>query len=260
MRIGVFDSGLGGLTVLSELLKVSSGIDFFYLGDTARVPYGIRSTQTVINYARECALFLQKFEIDLLVIACNTVSAKATDNLRELFPHLEICEVITPAVEEVLNRNPKVVGVIGTPATIESKLYKKLLKKRYRNLKVLQKATPLLVPLVEEGLTEGPIAEEVLKHYLENWKNNIDTLLLGCTHYPLLEETIKKLYPHWDIINSAKPLAKALERKLKQGGINRINLFFSDKNAFLEKMLEKIPLKGEIEKIEFFSWEKEEIT
>ena len=256
MRVGVFDSGLGGLTVLSALLEVSSGVEFFYLGDTARVPYGIRSTETVINYARECATFLHRFEIDLLVIACNTASAKATKALRDTFPQTEVYEVITPAVEEVLRLNPSRVGVIGTPATVGSNVYKKLLLEKNPNLEVLQKATPLLVPLVEEGITNGTVAEEVLKHYLEGWREKIDTLLLGCTHYPLLEDTIKKLYPEWRVVNSAKPLAEKLSKRLNLGGENKVQLFFSDKSAFLEDMVRRIPLKGKLERMEIFNWEK----
>ena len=256
MRVGVFDSGLGGLTVLSALLEVSSGVEVFYLGDTARVPYGIRSTETVINYARECAAFLHRFDIDLLVIACNTASAKATKTLREIFPQTEVYEVITPAVEEVLRLKPSRVGVIGTPATVGSNIYKKLLLEGNPNLKILQKTTPLLVPLVEEGITEGTVAETVLKHYLEGWRGKIDTLLLGCTHYPLLEDTIKRLYPDWRVVNSAKPLAGKLSKKLNLGGKNKIHLFFSDKSAFLEEMVKRIPLKGEVERVEIFNWEK----
>lgn len=256
MRVGVFDSGLGGLTVLSALLEVSSGVEFFYLGDTARVPYGIRSTETVVNYALECAAFLHRFDMDLLVVACNTASAKATKALRETFSQTEVYEVITPAVEEVLKLNPSRVGVIGTPATVESNVYKNLLLEGNPNLKVLQRATPLLVPLVEEGITDGTVAETVLRHYLEGWRGEIDTLLLGCTHYPLLEETIKKLYPGWGVVNSAKPLAGKLSNRLTFGGENRIHLFFSDRSAFLEEMIEKIPLKGEIERVEVFNWEK----
>ena len=255
MRVGVFDSGLGGLTVLSALLEVSSGVEFFYLGDTARVPYGIRSAETVVNYALECAAFLHRFDIDLLVVACNTASAKATKALRERFPQTEVYEVITPAVEEVLKKNPSRVGVIGTPATVGSNVYKDLLLEGNPNLKVLQRATPLLVPLVEEGITEGAVAETVLRHYLEGWRGEIDTLLLGCTHYPLLEETIKKLYPGWGVVNSAKPLAVKLSKRLTLGGENKIHLFFSDRSAFLGEMVQRIPLKGKLEGVEVFSWE-----
>jgi len=250
LKVGVFDSGLGGLTVLSELTKVSSGVKFFYLGDTARVPYGIRSDETIIKYSLECTRFLLKFEIDILVIACNTASAKATEVLKKEFPFLKIFEVITPAVEVVSSVAKRSVGIIGTPATVKSNIYLTRLKALNPSLEVFQKPTPLLVPLVEEGITDGKVAFEVLKYYLWEWKGKIDTLLLGCTHYPLLENSIKKLFPHWGIVNSAKPLAQKLKPLLNFGGKNEIRLYFTDKTAFLEDMVKRVSLKGEVKGVE----------
>ena len=252
MKIGVFDSGVGGLTVLSELLKVSNGHEFYYLGDTARVPYGIRSTETVIKYALESTRFLLGFDIDLLVVACNTVSARALNVLKKKFPQLEIYGVVNPAVEKVAKIARKRVGVIGTPATVKSKIYPQGIKRLRPSIEVFQKATPLLVPLAEEGITDGTVAETVLNHYLKGWEGKIDTLLLGCTHYPLLEETIKKLFPEWEVVNSAKPLAEKLENILTLKGkeINEIHLFFTDKTEFLETMIKRIPLKGEIKELQ----------
>ncbi|HID78972.1 MAG TPA: glutamate racemase [Aquifex aeolicus] len=250
LKVGVFDSGLGGLTVLSELTKVSSGVKFFYLGDTARVPYGIRSDETIVEYSLECARFLLKFGIDVLVIACNTASAKATESLKKEFPFLKIFEVITPAVDVVSVTAKSSVGIIGTPATVESNVYLERLEFLNPSLEIFQKPTPLLVPLVEEGLTDGKVVFEVLKHYLWEWKEKIDTLLLGCTHYPLLEYSIKKLFPHWGIVNSAKPLAQKLKPILNFGGKNEIRLYFTDKTAFLEEMVYRIPLKGKIKRLE----------
>ncbi len=252
MKVGIFDSGLGGLTVLKELLKVSKGIEFYYLGDTARVPYGIRSEETVKRYALECTLFLKEFDIDLLVIACNTASAKAGAFLRKKFPELPIFDVIEPAVEEILNLNPQSVGVIGTPSTVGSKVYKEKLLKRKSNIKILQRATPLLVPLVEEGFLKGPITETVLRHYLSDWKDKIEVLLLGCTHYPLLKEEIKRLFPDWVIVDSAQPLAKGLKPLLQREGNNKVHLFFTDKTAFLERMLTSIGLKEK--RIKIVKW------
>ena len=244
MKVGIFDSGLGGLTVLKELLKVSKGIEFYYLGDTARVPYGIRSEETVKRYALECTLFLKEFDIDLLVIACNTASAKAGAFLRKKFPELPIFDVIKPAVEEILNLNPQSVGVIGTPSTVGSGIYRKKLIEGKSDIKVYQKATPLLVPLVEEGFLKGPITETVLRHYLSDWKDKIEVLLLGCTHYPLLKDEIKRLFPDWVIVDSAQPLAKSLKPLLQREGENRVKLFFTDRTAFLEKMLANTSLNG----------------
>ncbi len=247
MKIGIFDSGLGGLTVLAELLKVSSGVEFFYLGDTARVPYGIRSPETVKKYAFECASFLKKFDIDILVVACNTASAHAAEFLKEEFPSLEIYEVITPAVQKVLSVKTERVGIIGTPATVSSGVYERRLKEKSKTLEVFSKATPLLVPLVEEGLIEGEITEAVLKHYLSPWVGKIDTLLLGCTHYPLLEGSIKKLFPSWRVITSSKPLAEKLSKKLKGSGKNKVRLSFTDRTAFLEEFLKLVGIHSEPE-------------
>jgi glutamate racemase len=258
LKIGIFDSGLGGLTVLRELLNVSQGVEYYYLGDTARVPYGIRSKRTVIKYSLQCAQFLNKFEIDLLIVACNTASAHALETIKKNYPHLRVEGVILPAALEVANLKPSRVGIIGTPSTIGSGIYKKLIGRFLPNSKILQKATPLLVPLVEEGLNETPLAQEVLKHYLLEWENQIDLLVLGCTHYPLLEENIKRLFPRWEIVNSARPLAKALKPFLenKVNKPNKINLFFTDQSAFLESFLTHIGIRGEIERIEILRWEE----
>jgi glutamate racemase len=248
-KVGVFDSGLGGLTVLSELTKVSSGVHFFYLGDTARVPYGIRSDKTIIEYSLECTRFLLEFEIDILVIACNTASAKATEVLKKEFPFLKIFEVITPAVRVVSSTAQRSVGVIGTPATVKSGVYPRRIKSLNPSLNVIQKPTPLLVPLVEEGITEGAVAREVLKHYLWEWREKIDTLLLGCTHYPLLEGLIKEMFPHWRVVNSARPLAQNLKPLLNLGGENELFLHFTDRTAFLDRMVERITLNGNVKEI-----------
>jgi len=254
IKVGVFDSGVGGLTVLKELLKVSEGVEYYYLGDTARVPYGIRSEDRIKKYAHGGVNFLRKFDIDLLVVACNTVSARALDFLRDRFPDLEIYGVIEPAVERVLKVSKEVVGVIGTPATVGSGIYKKLIEER-SNLKVLQKETPLFVPLVEEGLLEGTVAETVIKHYLSEWSGKIDTLLLGCTHYPLLKGSIKKLFPDWFIVDSAATLAGTLKSKLNTGGgKNKLNLYFTDKGAFLRKVISLLGLNGEINEFEIISF------
>ncbi|NPB04992.1 MAG: glutamate racemase [Aquificae bacterium] len=255
MKVGVFDSGLGGLTVLAELLKAAQGVEFYYLGDTARVPYGIRSTETVRRYALESARFLMEFGVDALVVACNTVSARAFDFLKEKLPKTPVFEVVSPAVAEAARTAKKTVGVIGTPATVTSGVYERKLKAVRNDLKVLQKATPLLVPLAEEGLVEGPVAETVLNHYLSPWRGKIDLLLLGCTHYPLLEKTVKKLFPEWKVVNSARPLARKLKPLLKGGGKNGVHLFFTDRTAFLDRFLASVKLEGEVRNFEVVSLE-----
>jgi glutamate racemase len=166
-------------------------------------------------------------------------------------PELEIFEVITPAVEKVVEEATASVGVIGTSSTIGSGVYRREILKRRKDLKVLQRATPLLVPLVEEGFFEGEITDAVLKHYLSPWEGEIDTLLLGCTHYPLLEGAIRRLFPSWRVINSAKPLAEFLKVRFNGEGSNEVRLFFTDRTAFLEEFLRSVNLPVKAEFVSF---------
>jgi len=190
--IGIFDSGVGGLTVLKEISKLISTENIVYLGDTARVPYGIRSAETVVKYSIECADFLFKKQIKMLVVACNTSSSVSLHVLRERFP-IPVIGVIEPGVRAALKvtKNGK-IGIIGTEATVQSESYAKKIKSLNPNIEVISIACPLFVPLVEDGILEGTIAELVVERYLKDMKNSgIDTLILGCTHYPLLK---KKLF------------------------------------------------------------------
>lgn len=192
-RIGIFDSGLGGLTVLRELRRVIPGADYLYLGDNARTPYGTKGEATIIRYSRECAEFLVKEGIDILVVACNTSSATALDILSKEMK-VPVIGTIQPAVSTALSLSQRdKIGVIGTFATIQSGAYQKALSQQSRPISVVTKACPLFVPLVEEGLISGEIVESVVAHYLESMITaEIDTLILGCTHYPILIEAIQE--------------------------------------------------------------------
>jgi len=212
MSIGIFDSGVGGLTVFKEINKEFPNANIYYLGDTARVPYGNKSKETIIRYSLECANYLRNFNIDVLVIACNTASSHALDILRNQLD-IEVIGVIDPGVETALKftKNKK-IGVIGTQATIRSNSYKNKLLEKDKDLEIYQKPCPLFVPLVEEGMIDNHIAEMVVKEYLDDLvKKGIDTLILGCTHYPLLKNTIQKLYPHINIVDSSKATARYLK-------------------------------------------------
>lgn len=192
-RVGIFDSGLGGLTVLRELRRTLPGVDYIYLGDNARTPYGSKGESTIIRYSRECAKFLVDQQIDILVVACNTASAAALHVLKEELT-IPVIGTIDPAVSSALasSRNNR-IGVIGTFATIQSGAYQKALSARNTGLTVVTKACPLFVPLVEEGLVSGEIVESVVAHYLESIvTEDVDTLILGCTHYPILLEAIQE--------------------------------------------------------------------
>lgn len=192
--IGIFDSGIGGLTVLKEIFTALPAENTIYLGDTARVPYGIRSPETVTRYSFENTRFLSSRQIKLLVIACNTASSVSLDAVRESFP-VPVVGVIEPGAKAAAaaTRNRK-VGVIGTEATVKSNSYPKAIRSVDSSVEVFSVPCPLFVPIVEEGWTEGMITEMVAERYLADIRaKGIDTLVLGCTHYPLLKAILSKV-------------------------------------------------------------------
>ncbi len=208
--IGIFDSGIGGLTVLREIRKLLPHEDIFYLGDTARVPYGNRSKNTIIKYSVQNTHFLTEIGIKLLVIACNTSSSVAINALRNKFPGLPIIGVIEPGSEQAgsVTKTGR-VGVIGTRATIASGSYRSALHRLDHGIKVFQQACPLFVPVVEEGMHRTQFAHDIARHYLLNFKkHDIDTLILGCTHYPLLSPVIQRVVgSKVKLINSGQAVA-----------------------------------------------------
>jgi glutamate racemase len=214
--IGVFDSGIGGLTVLKELAARLPGEDFIYLGDTARLPYGTKSNEVIIRYSRENTEFLLAKGIKLLVVACNTSSAVALGEI-ERHTMVPVIGVIEPGARAAVkaSRTGK-IGVIGTEATIASGAYTRAIQNLKARAEIYTRACPLLVPLVEEGWTDNDIAERTVTHYLESLKaSGIDTLLLGCTHYPLLRGMFERvLGPGVRITDSAVATAAAVCEKL----------------------------------------------
>lgn len=190
--IGVFDSGLGGLTVVKQLIKLLPHENIVYLGDTARVPYGPRGTETIKFFSEGNTLFLLSKNVKLIVIACNTSSAVAADYLKKKFNKVPIFEVINPAAKEAVKIGNR-IGVIGTRATIGSKAYEKNIRKYSPKAKVFVKACPLFVPFIEEGESETKVLKIVAKNYLHNMRSaKVDTLIMGCTHYPIIQEIIEK--------------------------------------------------------------------
>src|SRR4030042_3951049 len=187
--IGVFDSGIGGLTVLKEIVKEMPSEDTIYLGDTARVPYGIRSPEIVTRYSLENTKFLFSKDIEILVVACNTASSISLDAIKNSVS-IPVIGVIEPGAKAAVRATSnKKIGVIGTEATVKSNSYTKAIKGIDRSIEVFSCSCPLFVPLVEEGWTEGEIASLTAKRYLDGLKGKgIDTLVLGCTHYPLLKK------------------------------------------------------------------------
>jgi glutamate racemase len=217
--IGVFDSGFGGLTVLKALLELIDGADYCYFGDTARLPYGSKSVETVARYAVEAAHFLEFQGAQMLVIACNTATALALDQITAA-AHVPVVGVVEPGAEAAAtaSKNRKIV-VIGTEATVSSHAYRKALESR--GLRAREKACPLLVPLVEEGWVEHPVTEQVARIYLAeafaDGFHDADTLVLGCTHYPLLKALLDRVTPgHVSIVDSAESTARAVALHLAQ--------------------------------------------
>jgi len=223
--IGIFDSGVGGLTVLKELRHILPEEDLIYLGDTARVPYGSRSPKTVIRYSERNTEFLVKRGIKLLVVACNTSSSVSLDLLRSKNT-IPVIGVIEPGAKKALELTKNgIIGVIGTEATIRSQAYQEAIKKlaQGKKVQVIGQACPLLVPLVEEGWVDDPITREVVQRYLNPLiKMKIDVLVLGCTHYPLLEKVIREVVGEGvTLINSAKETAEEVKKVLELLNLKR---------------------------------------
>lgn len=216
--IGIFDSGVGGLTVYKAIRSAFPAEDLIYFGDTARVPYGPKSRRTIIDYSLQNARFLIQQGVKTIVVACNTSSALALDALHQLTP-LPIIGVIAPGSETAVKstRNGK-IGVIGTEATVRSAAYDEAIKRLLPEAEVYSKACPLFVPIVEEGWQDEPIALEIAKSYLkELMDKGIDTLVLGCTHYPLLSRTISRVLGEGvKLVDSAEAIALHLGEMLKQ--------------------------------------------
>jgi glutamate racemase len=238
--IGVFDSGVGGLTVVKEILKRLPNENLIYLGDTARVPYGTKSSRTVIAYSEGNARFLLSKGIKLLVVACNTASAVALPSLRWDF-EIPVIGVIEPGGRKAV-RVTKTgrVAVIGTPSTIKSGAYKKVIENIAPEIKVYSKACPLFVPLAEEDWTEEQIAELTAKKYLEPLKESgIDVLILGCTHYPLLKPAIQKVMGDGvTLVDSAQETALEIERTLKENNISNENSISAQREFYLTDVSE----------------------
>jgi len=220
--IGVFDSGVGGLTVLKALLELVPHADYLYFGDTARLPYGSKSAETVARYALGASDYLQQHGTEMLVIACNTATALALPQITQA-SRVPVVGVVEPGAEQAsaASKNRKVV-VIGTEATVSSHAYQRALKER--GVEAREKACPLLVPLVEEGWIDHPVTEQVARIYLEeafaDGYASADVLVLGCTHYPLLKPLLHRVAPkHVTIVDSAHSTAQSVAGQLQAAPI-----------------------------------------
>lgn len=239
--IGVFDSGVGGLTVVREIMRQIPKEKIVYFGDTARVPYGSKSKETVTRYSEQIVRFLRTFQVKTIVVACNTASACALDTLEQDID-IPIIGVVKPGAKAAaeVTRNGR-IGVIATEATIGSQIYTEYIKELNKDVTIYGKACPLFVPLVEEGLLEDPVTDEISRRYLAELIDiDIDTLLLGCTHYPLIRSTLGRIAGEGvTLVNPAYETALELKNMLQSLdllndetsglGSNQYRFYVSDK-------------------------------
>ena len=239
--IGVFDSGVGGLTVVREIMRHLPNENLVYFGDTARVPYGSKSKDTIIRFSRQIIRFLKTKDVKAIVIACNTASALALEIVRQEID-IPIIGVVVPGARAAVRetRNKK-IGVLGTEATIKSEMYTKLMQQEDADVSVVGKACPLFVPLIEEGFAKHPITKEVIDIYLQDVKESgIDTLILGCTHYPLLRDSIAEyMGESIHIVNPAYETAIDLQRILQEKELD----YQGDENVQYEFYSSDAPVK-----------------
>ncbi len=252
--IGVFDSGLGGLTVLKNFLKTLPGYNYLYLGDNARVPYGEKSPEVIYEYSRQAMEFLFSKGCNLIIVACNTASAQALRKLQQEYlnknyPKRRILGVVRPLAEFAAESRKDVIGIIGTKSTINSRAYEIEIKNLDKKIKVQAAASPLLVPLIEEGWAKKPETKMILKKYLRPLKTNgIKLLILACTHYPFLLKDIKRICgknilvpdPGEVVAQSLKIyLDKHPELGLEATKAPTRDFYSSDKNGLFKKLAEK---------------------
>lgn len=220
--IGIFDSGLGGLTVFKQIKKLIPKENMIYLGDTARVPYGTRSRETVIKFAIEDVNFLMKKDVKAIVIACNTASAYAFEDIKNTV-NIPVFDVVSGATKEAVDRTRnKRIAVVGTSGTISSNSYEKQIVSLCSECKVFSKACPLLVPFIEEGETDGEAIDFIIDKYLSELINkDFDVLILGCTHYPLIADLIQtKVGNSVKLIDPGKSAAQKIQKFLNDNNLN----------------------------------------
>jgi glutamate racemase len=238
-RVGVFDSGVGGLSVVKSLLDHKLFSQIIYFGDTARVPYGIKDSNTIIRYSLEALEFFKNFDVDMMIAACNSVSAYAIDELKES-SNIPICGVIEPGVKALSKHSPNKdasILILGTKATVRSKKYERLLKNSgFYNITSI--ATSLFVPLVEEEIFEGEIIEAAMNHYFKDIKEP-DFIILGCTHFPLLKDAISSYFPNSKLIHSGEAIVEYLEQEYHLSNRYKecdLKLFASENPDHLKKI------------------------
>ena len=264
--IGFFDSGLGGLTCIPYLMEKLPEEKIIYFGDTARTPYGSKAVSTIKNFSMQIADFLVENNVKMIVIACNTVSATCIDDLKNKYPDIPIVGIITPAanmIGQVCGAANK-IGVIGTKVTINSGEYKRAILAVNPHLSVFEKACPAFVPLIEEGIVQNDIMDLTIQYYMDDFilENRIDTVVLGCTHYPLLKSNIRRMYPNLKIINPSEIVAGDIEKILREGDMLakdsdvESTFYASDLSENFMNMIDRIFMDSDV-KVKFKNLEVE---
>jgi glutamate racemase len=252
--IGIFDSGVGGLTVAHAIKQILPGESIVYFGDTAHLPYGDKSAESIRQYSRKITEFLLEHDAKVVLVACNSASASAFDSLKKEFNNRTILiDVIDPVVDYLSTRDFNRIGVIGTKRTISSGTYEDKIKKVLPDAKVVSLATPLLVPMIEEGFIFDDISNAIIRAYLSDPSlKGIQALILGCTHYPIIRNQISKIFNFdIDIVDSSRIVAATMRDTLEkndllnEGGKVKDQFFISDYTPYFEKIA-KMFFEGEI--------------
>ena len=264
--IGFFDSGLGGLTSIPYLMNELPQERVIYYGDTARTPYGSKAVTTIRRFSKEITDFLVESDVKMIVIACNTISSTCLGELRQRLPDIPIVGIITPAAQEVVNRctTDSRIGVIGTKVTIASHAYRNFIEELKPELSIYETACPAFVPLIEEGIIDNEIMDMTIRYYMDDFvkKNDLDTVVLGCTHYPLIKDNISRLYPQLQIINPSSVVIGQIDRILTARDMHAedsdfTNVFYaSDLSENFINMIDNI-FKDEEKKVKFLNFDLE---
>lgn len=266
--IGVFDSGVGGLTAIPYLLRELPDERLIYFGDTARTPYGSKSKNTIKHFTKQIVDFLISNDVKMVVIACNTITSTCLEYLQTLYPHIPFIGIIEPAAQKVAETSDESnnIGIIATKVTTREKTYIKYIHKYNSKLNLFDRSCPIFVPLIEEGIVDNPIMELSIKYYLDDFiqGNNIDTLVLGCTHYPLVRKSIQKIYPNLKIVNPSFEIIKNVKSSLVRNNLlannpSYENVFYaSDLSENFINMINSIFGEANV-KIDFKNFDLEEL-
>jgi len=232
MRIGIFDSGIGGLTVLKSIIKKHPNHQYYYFGDTANLPYGEKTKDQLLEFSDKIINFLMSKEVDLIIIACGTISSNLYDEIKNRY-NINIIDIISPTINHLNNSEFKNIGIIATTMTINSKVFEDKLKKS-----VITQPCPAFVPLIENNLLDTFEFDKYLDEYLINFKGKIDTLVLGCTHYPLIKDQVKKYLGDIYLVDMGEVIANQLT--LQNEDNFKIELYFSKVDNKLIKNVHNI--------------------